>query len=104
MPSRPRSNSGGGGDPVSTAPTASACPASPSTAPTSSPSTKRPARSIKRAREGGGPALLECKMIRFYGHFEGDPQTYRAKGEVEDIRANDRDCIECFRRASPRRA
>jgi acetoin:2,6-dichlorophenolindophenol oxidoreductase subunit alpha len=51
---------------------------------------------IKRAREGGGPSLLECKMIRFFGHFEGDQQTYRGKGEVEDIRAN-RDCIRKFR-------
>jgi acetoin:2,6-dichlorophenolindophenol oxidoreductase subunit alpha len=42
---------------------------------------------IKRAREGGGPSLFECKMIRFFGHFEGDQQTYRGKGEVEDIRA-----------------
>ena len=45
------------------------------------------ARQIKRAREGGGPALLECKMVRMYGHFEGDQQTYRAKGELDDIRA-----------------
>jgi TPP-dependent pyruvate/acetoin dehydrogenase alpha subunit len=29
---------------------------------------------ISRAREGGGPSLLECNMIRFYGHFEGDAQ------------------------------
>jgi acetoin:2,6-dichlorophenolindophenol oxidoreductase subunit alpha len=43
---------------------------------------------IKRARDGGGPSLLECKMIRFFGHFEGDQQTYRGRGEVEDIRAN----------------
>jgi TPP-dependent pyruvate/acetoin dehydrogenase alpha subunit len=50
---------------------------------------------IKRAREGGGPALLECKMIRFFGHFEGDQQTYRGKGEVEENRAN-RDCIKLF--------
>lgn len=50
---------------------------------------------IRRAREGGGPALLECKMIRMYGHFEGDQQTYRAKGELEDIRAN-KDCIKMF--------
>ena len=50
---------------------------------------------IKRARDGGGPSLLECKMIRFYGHFEGDAQTYRGKGEVEDIRAN-KDCIKLF--------
>ena len=50
---------------------------------------------IKRAREGGGPALLECKMIRMFGHFEGDQQTYRAKGELDDIRAN-KDCIKMF--------
>ncbi len=50
---------------------------------------------IKRCREGGGPALLECKMVRFFGHFEGDAQTYRGKNEVEDIRAN-RDCIKEF--------
>src|SRR4029450_1007798 len=50
---------------------------------------------IKRAREGGGPALLECKMVRFHGHFEGDAQTYRGKGELEDIRAN-KDCIKFF--------
>lgn len=47
---------------------------------------------IKRARQGGGPALLECKMVRFYGHFEGDAQTYRAPGELDDIREN-HDCI-----------
>jgi acetoin:2,6-dichlorophenolindophenol oxidoreductase subunit alpha len=50
---------------------------------------------IKRAREGGGPALLECSMVRFYGHFEGDAQTYRAPGEVEGLRAS-RDCIKNF--------
>ncbi len=43
---------------------------------------------IKRAREGGGPSLLECKMVRYFGHFEGDAQTYRAPGELDDIRAN----------------
>ena len=50
---------------------------------------------IKRAREGGGPALLECKMVRFHGHFEGDAQAYRGKGELEDIRAN-QDCVKKF--------
>ncbi|WP_421693686.1 thiamine pyrophosphate-dependent dehydrogenase E1 component subunit alpha [Aestuariivirga sp.] len=50
---------------------------------------------IKRAREGGGPALLECKMVRMYGHFEGDQQTYRGKGELDDIRAN-KDCLKMF--------
>jgi pyruvate dehydrogenase E1 component alpha subunit len=51
---------------------------------------------IRRAREGAGPTLLECKMVRFYGHFEGDAQTYRAPGENEDNRAN-RDCLKIFR-------
>ena len=51
---------------------------------------------IKRAREGGGPSLLECKMIRFFGHFEGDAQTYKAEGENEYNRANN-DCLKLFR-------
>ncbi len=52
---------------------------------------------IRRAREGGGPSLLECKMVRFFGHFEGDAQTYRADGEVDDIREN-HDCLKLFRK------
>lgn len=51
---------------------------------------------IRRAREGAGPTLLECKMVRFFGHFEGDAQTYRAPGENEDNRAR-RDCLKLFR-------
>jgi len=50
---------------------------------------------LQRARSGGGPALLECKMVRFHGHFEGDAQTYRASGEIDDIRAN-QDCLKKF--------
>ena len=53
---------------------------------------------IERARRGGGPALLECEMVRFFGHFEGDAQTYRAPGEQDEIRAN-RDCLKRFRAA-----
>jgi len=52
---------------------------------------------IRRAREGGGPTLIECKVNRYYGHFEGDAQTYRAPGEVESLRAG-RDCLDAFRR------
>ena len=40
---------------------------------------------IKRARAGGGPSLLECKMIRFFGHFEGDAQTYKAPETISAI-------------------
>jgi acetoin:2,6-dichlorophenolindophenol oxidoreductase subunit alpha len=51
---------------------------------------------IKRAREGGGPSLIECKVNRYYGHFEGDAQTYRAENEVEEIR-KEKDCLMLFR-------
>jgi pyruvate dehydrogenase E1 component alpha subunit len=47
---------------------------------------------IARARSGAGPTLLECKVGRYYGHFEGDQQTYRGPNEVEDLR-RDRDCL-----------
>jgi acetoin:2,6-dichlorophenolindophenol oxidoreductase subunit alpha len=52
---------------------------------------------IARARHGGGPTLLECKVMRYYGHFEGDQQTYRGDGEVEALR-RDRDCLAAFTR------
>jgi TPP-dependent pyruvate/acetoin dehydrogenase alpha subunit len=40
---------------------------------------------IARARKGGGPALLECKMVRFYGHFEGDAADLPRAGRARDI-------------------
>jgi pyruvate dehydrogenase E1 component alpha subunit len=52
---------------------------------------------IARARNGGGPTLLECKVMRYYGHFEGDQQTYRGPTEVEDLR-RERDCLNEFAR------
>ena len=50
---------------------------------------------IRRAREGGGATLIECKGMRYFGHFEGDQQTYRAPGEVDDLRRT-RDCLAAF--------
>ncbi|GAA2183694.1 thiamine pyrophosphate-dependent dehydrogenase E1 component subunit alpha [Brooklawnia cerclae] len=50
---------------------------------------------IDRARSGGGPSLLECKTVRYYGHFEGDQQKYREPGEVERARA-ERDPLVIF--------
>ena len=44
---------------------------------------------VKRAREGQGPALLECKTYRIRGHFEGDPQSYRTREEVERWKEKD---------------
>lgn len=44
---------------------------------------------IKRARASEGPSLIECKTLRFRGHYEGDPQTYRSQEEIEQIRRRD---------------
>jgi acetoin:2,6-dichlorophenolindophenol oxidoreductase subunit alpha len=52
---------------------------------------------IERARNGGGPSLIEAKVNRYYGHFEGDAQTYRAENEVEEVR-KEKDCLMLFRR------
>jgi pyruvate dehydrogenase E1 component alpha subunit len=37
----------------------------------------------RRAREGRGPTLIECKTYRVEGHYVGDPAVYRPKEEVE---------------------
>jgi TPP-dependent pyruvate/acetoin dehydrogenase alpha subunit len=44
---------------------------------------------IERARNGGGPTLLECVTYRWRGHFEGDPQPYRTQEEVEEWKTRD---------------
>lgn len=52
-------------------------------------------RAVERARDGGGPSAIEAMTTRFGGHFVGDPQLYRAKGEVEQQR-REMDCITFF--------
>jgi pyruvate dehydrogenase E1 component alpha subunit len=49
-------------------------------------------------RAGNGPAAIELDTERFYGHFEGDPQRYRGKGELDRIR-EERDCLAAFRKS-----
>ena len=44
---------------------------------------------VARARAGHGPTLVEVKVDRLYGHFQGDPEPYRPKGEVEVLRKKD---------------
>jgi TPP-dependent pyruvate/acetoin dehydrogenase alpha subunit len=38
---------------------------------------------LQRARTGGGPSLVEAKTYRLWGHWIGDPESYRSREEVE---------------------
>ena len=49
---------------------------------------------VALARRGGGPSLIEIKTDRLLGHFEGDPQLYRTKEEMDRLR--ERDAIRAF--------
>jgi 2-oxoisovalerate dehydrogenase E1 component len=44
---------------------------------------------VDRMRAGGGPALIEASTYRIHGHYEGDPERYRAADEVETWRLED---------------
>lgn len=42
---------------------------------------------IDRARNGGGPTLVEVETLRLWGHFEGDTQVYRP--DLDRVAASD---------------
>jgi len=50
---------------------------------------------VERARRGEGPTLMECKTYRYFGHYIGDPLTYRTKEDTEKVRTT-RDPIDGF--------
>ena len=49
---------------------------------------------IARARAGEGPTLIECKTHRWFGHYVGDPQKYRAPDDLDRSRKSD--CVANF--------
>ena len=45
-------------------------------------------RALKHAREGKGPVFLLAETYRLTGHYIGDPQVYRPREEVRELRQN----------------
>jgi len=43
---------------------------------------------IKRAKDGDGPTLLVTECYRIEGHYAGEPEVYRTKEEVAEVRAS----------------
>jgi pyruvate dehydrogenase E1 component alpha subunit len=41
---------------------------------------------LGHARSGQGPVFLDVETYRLVGHYVGDPQVYRPKGEVKELR------------------
>ena len=46
-------------------------------------------------RAGDGPSFIECQTYRYEGHYFGEPQVYRSREEVEEVRRS-RDPITRF--------
>jgi pyruvate/2-oxoglutarate/acetoin dehydrogenase E1 component/TPP-dependent pyruvate/acetoin dehydrogenase alpha subunit len=46
-------------------------------------------RAVQRAREGGGPSLVECKTYRWFGHSRSDPCAYRTRQEEKEWKSLD---------------
>lgn len=44
---------------------------------------------VERARSGKGPSLIEIETARLEGHFMGDAEAYRPKGEKDRLIASD---------------
>jgi TPP-dependent pyruvate/acetoin dehydrogenase alpha subunit len=47
------------------------------------------AEAVERARQRGGPTLIECKTYRMVGHSRSDPRTYRTRAEEAEWQTKD---------------
>jgi TPP-dependent pyruvate/acetoin dehydrogenase alpha subunit len=54
-------------------------------------------KALKHVRDGKGPVFLVADCVRLSGHYVGDPQVYRPKEEIRELRQT-RDPIELLRR------
>jgi TPP-dependent pyruvate/acetoin dehydrogenase alpha subunit len=54
-------------------------------------------KALAHARSGQGPVFLLCETERLTGHYIGDPQVYRDKNKLDELRET-RDPIENLRR------
>jgi TPP-dependent pyruvate/acetoin dehydrogenase alpha subunit len=43
-------------------------------------------KALERARSGEGPVFMDVECYRLTGHYVGDPQVYRPKGELQELR------------------
>ncbi|HUG56172.1 MAG TPA: thiamine pyrophosphate-dependent dehydrogenase E1 component subunit alpha [Candidatus Limnocylindrales bacterium] len=53
-------------------------------------------KALKHARDGKGPVFVVADCCRLSGHYVGDPQVYRPKEEIRELRQT-RDPIELLR-------
>jgi pyruvate dehydrogenase E1 component alpha subunit len=53
-------------------------------------------KALKHVRDGKGPVFLVADCVRLSGHYVGDPQVYRPKEEIRELRQT-RDPIELLR-------
>ncbi|WP_031468457.1 alpha-ketoacid dehydrogenase subunit alpha/beta [Sciscionella sediminilitoris] len=44
---------------------------------------------VRQLRSGGGPVLVEADTYRWHGHYEGDPERYRAPEELAEWQERD---------------
>ncbi len=59
---------------------------------------KATVEAVKRAREGGGPTLIECNTYRMKGHSRFDPAKYRPEEEAKEWLSEERDAVNMIKR------